>query len=203
MISKKELLQLTGISYGQLYRWKREHLIPEEWFVKQSSYTGQETFFPREKMLERIRFIMDMKDTYSLEEIAQMLKVDPQKREISYEELSSMEEVEPEVVSLMKKEEYSFIEAALLEMLTSLYRRQEQPLYSLANLAGLLEGIQEYVLKLENENQVLTVVQAENILYGILHGEKEPVKMDQRFTVIENYSIGTILGNLKKKYVKR
>lgn len=45
LISKKDLLAITGISYGQLYRWKRERLIPEEWFIKQSSYTGQETFF--------------------------------------------------------------------------------------------------------------------------------------------------------------
>lgn len=45
LISKKELLDLTGISYGQLYRWKRKNLIPEEWFIRKSSYTGQETFF--------------------------------------------------------------------------------------------------------------------------------------------------------------
>ena len=30
LISKKELLDLTGISYGQLYRWKRKGLIPED-----------------------------------------------------------------------------------------------------------------------------------------------------------------------------
>jgi predicted DNA-binding transcriptional regulator AlpA len=29
LISKKEVLELTGISYGQFYRWKREGLIPE------------------------------------------------------------------------------------------------------------------------------------------------------------------------------
>ena len=28
-ISKKELLELYGISYGALYRWKRMGLIPE------------------------------------------------------------------------------------------------------------------------------------------------------------------------------
>ena len=32
LISKKELLDQTGISYGQLYRWKRKGLIPEAWF---------------------------------------------------------------------------------------------------------------------------------------------------------------------------
>ena len=41
LISKKDLLNDTGISYGQLYRWKREGLIPEEWFIKQPSFTGQ------------------------------------------------------------------------------------------------------------------------------------------------------------------
>ena len=54
LISKKDLLQETGISYGQLYRWKRERLIPDAWFEKRSSYTGQETFFPRTLILERV-----------------------------------------------------------------------------------------------------------------------------------------------------
>lgn len=73
LISKKELLSSTGISYGQLYRWKREGLIPEEWFNKQSSFTGQETFFPREEILSRIASILAMKDTHSLEELSSIL----------------------------------------------------------------------------------------------------------------------------------
>ena len=68
-ISKKELLAETGISYGQLYRWKREGLIPEEWFVKRSAFTGQETYFPKERVLERVGMILDMKDEQSLEDI--------------------------------------------------------------------------------------------------------------------------------------
>ncbi|WDL96089.1 YhbD family protein [Alicyclobacillus sp. ALC3] len=70
LISKKELLDLTGISYGQLYRWKRKNLIPEEWFIRKSSFTGQETFFPKEQILPRIRRILNMKDDLSLDEIA-------------------------------------------------------------------------------------------------------------------------------------
>ena len=49
LISKKELLVECGITYGQLYRWKRKKLIPDEWFIRKSTYTGQESFFPREK----------------------------------------------------------------------------------------------------------------------------------------------------------
>lgn len=57
-ISKRELLSECGISYGQLYRWKREGLIPESWFVKRSTPTGQETFLPRRQSVERIRLIL-------------------------------------------------------------------------------------------------------------------------------------------------
>lgn len=72
LISKKELLELTSISYGQLYRWKRKKLIPEEWFVRKSTFTGQETFFPRDRILERIKKIQNMKDDLSLDDIAEM-----------------------------------------------------------------------------------------------------------------------------------
>lgn len=70
LISKKELLDMTGISYGQLYRWKRKNLIPEDWFIRKSSYTGQETFFPRHKIMPRIDKILNMKDGLSLDELA-------------------------------------------------------------------------------------------------------------------------------------
>lgn len=70
LISKKELLDLTGISYGQLYRWKRKQLIPEDWFIRKSTFTGQETFFPKEKILSRVHNIVNMKDDLSLDELA-------------------------------------------------------------------------------------------------------------------------------------
>ena len=57
-ISKKELLEMYGISYGALYRWKRMGLIPEDWFIRKSTSTGQETFFRREQILPRMEQIM-------------------------------------------------------------------------------------------------------------------------------------------------
>lgn len=70
LISKKELLQRCGISYGALYRWKRMGLIPEDWFIKRSTPTGQETFFPRDLILERMEAIRSQKDDASLEELS-------------------------------------------------------------------------------------------------------------------------------------
>lgn len=70
LISKKELLEELQISYGQLYRWKRKKLIPEEWFIKKSVSTGQETFFPKYKIITRINRILELKDDISLDDLA-------------------------------------------------------------------------------------------------------------------------------------
>ncbi len=83
LISKKELLQLTNISYGQLYRWKRKSLIPEDWFIKKSVSTGQETFFPREQILERIAKIIELKDQVSLDELSEIFS--PKVEDLSFE----------------------------------------------------------------------------------------------------------------------
>ncbi len=39
---------------------------------KKSAFTGQETFFPRDKILERIELILSMKEETSLDDIANM-----------------------------------------------------------------------------------------------------------------------------------
>ncbi len=103
LISKKELLQLTGISYGQLYRWKRKGLIPEEWFVRKSTFTGQETFFPRDKVIARIGRIQSMKDEdVSLDEIAEAVTPD-----LAGVSLTAEEAVERGVVSQAALEVFS------------------------------------------------------------------------------------------------
>lgn len=73
LISKKDLLTRYGISYGALYRWKRKGLIPEEWFIKKSTTTGQETFFPYKLVCERIELIQSQKDDILLDELAHQL----------------------------------------------------------------------------------------------------------------------------------
>ncbi len=68
LISKKELLEMYGISYGALYRYKRMGLIPEDWFLRRSTPTGQETFFRREQIIPRMEQILDR--GASLEDLA-------------------------------------------------------------------------------------------------------------------------------------
>ena len=73
LISKKDLLARYGISYGALYRWKRKGLIPEEWFIKRSTVTGQETFFPYNLVCQRIELIQSQKEDILLDELAHRL----------------------------------------------------------------------------------------------------------------------------------
>ena len=70
LISKKDLLAKYGISYGALYRWKRKGLIPDDWFLKRSAVTGQETFFPAKLVCERVEAILSMKEDALLDELA-------------------------------------------------------------------------------------------------------------------------------------
>ncbi len=72
-ISKKDLLVKYNISYGTLYRWKRMGLIPDEWFVKKSTFTGQETFFNEEKICQRVEAIIKEMGKKPLEQIAREL----------------------------------------------------------------------------------------------------------------------------------
>lgn len=73
LISKKALLERYGISYGALYRWKRKGLIPDEWFIKRSTVTGQETFFPEALVCQRIELILSKKEDVLLDELAKAI----------------------------------------------------------------------------------------------------------------------------------
>ncbi|MFB9328793.1 DUF4004 family protein [Paenibacillus aurantiacus] len=104
LISKKELLELTGISYGQLYRWKRKQLIPEAWFIRRSTFTGQETFFPKGLVLARVRRILEMKEELSLDELAE--KFAPELYELAWrrEELTARRIVSEQTLRMLHAE---------------------------------------------------------------------------------------------------
>ena len=73
LISKKSLLEKYSISYGALYRWKRKGLIPEDWFIKKATSTGQETFFPAKLICERMELILSQKNDILLDKLAKKL----------------------------------------------------------------------------------------------------------------------------------
>ena len=104
MISKKELLQITQISYGQLYRWKRECLIPDELFIRQSVASGQETYFYKEQILPRIETILSLKDRYSHEEIKQFLNPNAKDRRFTISEAVLIKGIDPFILRIYAQE---------------------------------------------------------------------------------------------------
>lgn len=128
LISKKEVLEKTGVSYGQFYRWKRKGIIPESWFIRKSTFTGQETFLPKEKILERIEKIKALKDQYSLDEIAEVLSPEAAKLGFSEDEIKKMDWLSEDVLDYYKqlrrqKGPYSFKELFYLAIIEKLRRR--------------------------------------------------------------------------------
>ncbi len=99
LISKKEVLEKLGISYGQLYRWKRKGLIPESWFLRKATFTGQETFFPEERITARIKRIVEMKDDYPLDQLANLITTRVNnKLEVALSKLRSLGWLDDEVI---------------------------------------------------------------------------------------------------------
>ncbi len=130
LIAKKDVLEHADISYGQFYRWKRKGLIPESWFTRKSTFTGQETFLPRDLILDRIEAIKSLKDDHSLEEIAELLSPEPSKRTFQPEQLRQTGWIRPETLEHYRAltgdtGPYRFRDLALMELLETLERDTE------------------------------------------------------------------------------
>jgi len=122
-ITKKDLLILTGISYGQLYRWKRKGLIPEEWFIKRASYTGQETYFPKDLVLDRIDKILELKDDVSLEALSDIINSKEKTREIQKMDLKNSNLFyNQDVLKLHNSEMISFDDIVILKIMDNIYQ---------------------------------------------------------------------------------
>jgi hypothetical protein len=169
LISKKDLLAETGISYGQLYRWKRERLIPEEWFMKQSSFTGQETFFPKEEMLNRIRAIQELKDTYSLDELAKLLSPEVSEEGFTIRDLEPMEEISADLLptfhGILGKDNISYIEVLLLVILSEL---KEELNLTVSQTGDMLEGMKSYLEVIKSTGYIVAVFNKDYEYYHAL-----------------------------------
>jgi hypothetical protein len=123
-ITKQALLREMGLSYGQFYRWKRMGLIPEAWFRRRSTFTGQETFLPRRKVLERISRILELKDRYSLDDIAAMVAPDAGSRGYALAELRQRGWVSAQSWALLpldpERTEIAFLDLVCLLMIEQL-----------------------------------------------------------------------------------
>ena len=200
-ISKKDLLKTTGISYGQLYRWKREGLIPEEWFVKRSSPTGQETYFPQEKILKRIHAIQQLKDSYSLEELARILTPEVSNRLFCEEDLEHFDELDIDVAAdfmdAMSKDSFVFLEVlvmiALSQAMVDSAITEEERTHAVSFLSKRMS-------ELHSADYVLELLQAQGHLYILLKKEGSEVYLDDGLVAIRSIHFNELSNAIKLKY---
>ncbi|MDF2589371.1 MAG: DNA-binding protein [Anaerocolumna sp.] len=201
LISKKDLLKETGISYGQLYRWKRERLIPEEWFIKQSSYTGQETYFPKEQILNRIRSIQELKDKYSLEELAKMLSPYVINQGFPMDELVEIKEIDEILLQFLQKlynrDNFHYIEVLILIILSDLMKERN---LTHEQTTELIIGMKDSLSELDSTGYIIEIFTINLEYYSIIYQEQSPFYMDNRYQVVKKIRIDDISNQMKIKY---
>lgn len=202
-ITKKDLLNETGISYGQLYRWKREGLIPEEWFIKKPSFTGQETIFPKEQILSRITAIQELKDKYSLEELAKILSPEIAERYFTIEDLKIIEEIPnkliPAFVQGYGKNNFSFIEVLIMIALSDFKENSD---LTLGQLIDLVSGLKGYLPKIKSTGYILILFDQGKDYYATVYEEQAQVYIDSRLKVEKEIYLNDLSNLLKLKYRK-
>ncbi len=201
LISKKDLLAETGISYGQLYRWKRERLIPEEWFIKQSSYTGQETFFPKEQIINRIQSIQELKDKYSLEELAKILSPEVADTGFTMEDLQLIDEISNEMLhtfqSILNKDNFSFIEVLLMVISSKVMKEYSLTLYQIGDL---LQWMTSFVSAMKSTGYIIVIYMKDQDYYSVIYQEQSKVFVDERLKLVKQFRMDEVSNQMKIKY---
>ncbi|WP_346936801.1 DUF4004 family protein [Clostridium sp.] len=200
LISKKEILDMTGISYGQLYRWKRKELIPEEWFIKKSSYTGQETFFPREKIINRINKILELKDDMPLDDLAAMFTNKPKVDDVSEEYVIEKEIIREETLPIYndmfrEKNEYNFKDILLMHILQSEFDLGK---LTISEIEIMLKLIDKEYRNIEEKDGTLYIIRRLGIGICVV-AYREKIIVDDGSKIIGEVNIKNTIENLKMR----
>ncbi len=201
LISKKEVLRLTGISYGQLYRWKRKGLIPEAWFIRKATPTGQETFFPKEKILERIRRIQELKGERSLDELVALLAPEARPEGVTWDDPTLLPPIGEEGRPLLWKEGgYTFLELLALACGAEAVRRGARPgeaklVVELVKGGPEVLNVPSGALCLLAEKEVAGEGLALRVSFALLG--KEPLRLDPGCRVKLRLDVERLLERLK------
>lgn len=201
LISKKDLLELTGISYGQLYRWKRKSLIPEDWFIRKSTFTGQETFFPRGKMLERIDKIQSMKENVSLDELAAMFSPSVNEMHLSREDLIEKRVTSASVLEFFEEQmgtvrDDDFEQVLFIYILNHLL---ELGRIQLEEGKMILQVLRDHYKAVKQKNGVLIFVRKLGISSCLLVAGTDERYFEEGTKIVVELSIMSMVEELKSK----
>jgi hypothetical protein len=202
-ISKKELLVAADISYGQLYRWKRKGLIPEDWFQRKSTFTGQETFFPREKVLARIEKIKAMQDEdASLDEIADAVAPNLGEASMTLPEIRERGLVSPEAAELFAEgmsdsgQPLVFGEVVSLAALDTLLKTGDA---SLEEGRVVLDALRENYPAFEGRSADLLFVRRMGLSTALLVSSGADVRFDRAARIVARVNLSESAEALRAK----
>jgi hypothetical protein len=199
LISKKELLELTDISYGQLYRWKRKNLIPEDWFIRKSTFTGQETFFPRERILDRIHKIKNMKGDISLDDLANMLSPNLMKLSLKGEKLVEQNIISKNTIDFYAGErgdieDYNFEKILYLHVLDRMF---QEGVINFEEGKIILNLLEEDYPKYKGKNCEFIFLRKFGISTCCLISKPGKIYFENSIKIVEKFSISDLIEELK------
>ena len=200
LISKKELLNITGISYGQLYRWKRKDLIPEEWFIRKSTFTGQETFFPKSEILERISKIQMLKENVSLDDLANMFSPVSTSHQFTKESLLEGELISQTVVEFYFSQDNIYQESLDFDHVLTMYildKLLQSGEIILAECQMVIQLIHEYYFPAEAKNLLLVLIRKMGMSSCLILGKTQVIHFDKDTKIISKIDFLQISQELK------
>ncbi len=201
LISKRELLELTGISYGQLYRWKRKNLIPEEWFIRKSAFTGQETFFPREKMLGRIDRIKNMKEDLSLDDLANMFSPSPAEVRLTPHAVIEKGILSRAALEVFLKEEGAVETLTFASILSAyvIHKALESGEISLDEAHVLMHMLKEHQARFQGKDFTLLFLRKQGIATCCLVSAPADVYFEDGTKIVSRITASSCIEELKVK----
>jgi hypothetical protein len=186
-----------------LYRWKRKNLIPEEWFIKKSTYTGQETFFPKERILDRIEKINHMKGDISLDDLANMLSPNLSELMLKSKDLIKLGIISKNTLDFYIKErgkdkELNFEKILFLSILDNLFDSGKINFNEGKLILNLLE---EFYPKYKGKNCELLFLRKLGISSCCLVSNHNMINFENSMKLVENLNLTDLIEELKIKLV--
>lgn len=201
LISKKELLEKLQISYGQLYRWKRKKLIPEEWFIKKSVSTGQETFFPKDKIITRINKILELKDDVSLDDLANQFAHNPIKITLKREYLIKNNIVLSNIVERFEaiiENKYEIYDESRLFTLLIYEKLIKLGFLNIEEVNEITLAVFKNYQKLNNENMFIIIRRKLGVCYYYVLDNESEILIDENSIEIAKFNIRDIFEKIRK-----
>lgn len=198
LISKKDLLETADISYGQLYRWKRKQLIPDEWFIRKSTFTGQETFFPKEKILPRIEKIKYYKEDLSLDALADLFSPSVDEFKTSTSDAISL--ISESTLELFNRGSNISNEMFTFENIVFLYivdQCLKNGLVSRLEAKEIHDMLERYSTHFQDKQGEIIILRKQGVITLIMVPVQVPIFFDEQQNIVARYSLNTTIETLK------